>query len=258
MEALIVPLAMFVGLVVVEWLWPARALPEAGRWRLKGLLFMGLYFVVASTAPLLWTTWLGEHRLMDASGLGTWGGAAFAFVVVELGIYAWHRTMHRVDFLWRWFHQMHHSAERVDVFGAFYFHPLDMLGFTFVGSLALVWATGVTAEAAGIANLLATFLAMLQHANIKTPHWLGYLINRPEQHALHHERGVHAYNYADFVFIDLLFGTHQNPRTWDAQAGLYDGASQRVFDMLIGRDLLAAQQTQQQQVEPARISLTEA
>lgn len=41
----------------------------------------------------------------------------------------WHRTMHRVHWLWRSFHQMHHSAERLDSYRAFYFSPLDTVGF---------------------------------------------------------------------------------------------------------------------------------
>lgn len=52
-------------------------------------------------------------------------------LVYELLVYAWHRTMHRVHWIWRSFHQMHHSAERVDSYGAFYFSPLDLLFGTF-------------------------------------------------------------------------------------------------------------------------------
>lgn len=49
-----------------------------------------------------------------------------------------HRAMHRFDPLWRVFHQMHHSAERVDTYGAFWFSPWDMVGWTVLGSLMLV------------------------------------------------------------------------------------------------------------------------
>ena len=44
------------------------------------------------------------------------------------------------------------------------------LGFTFVGSVALVLGFGVSAEAAIVVNLLATFYGLFQHANIRTPH----------------------------------------------------------------------------------------
>jgi sterol desaturase/sphingolipid hydroxylase (fatty acid hydroxylase superfamily) len=239
MEALIVPFALFFGFIVLELCLPGRAFPRVGFWKLKGVAFFLLYLVVASFSPLLWTEFLGEHRLVDATSLGTWWGALVGILAVELFVYTWHRTMHSVPFLWRWFHQMHHSAERIDVFGAFYFHPLDMVGFTLMGSLGLVWAVGITPEAAGLANLVVTILAIFQHTNVKTPAWLGYFVQRPESHSLHHQRDVHGYNYADLPIFDILFGTFRNPATWDAKAGLYDGASSRIGAMLIGRDLLA-------------------
>jgi sterol desaturase/sphingolipid hydroxylase (fatty acid hydroxylase superfamily) len=205
-------------------------------------VFLGFHGVRHASAlstglPFVWDAWLGEHRLIDATGLGTWGGAAVGFVAVQVFMYAWHRSMHNNDFLWRWFHQMHHSAERIDVAGTFYFSPLDMVGWTFLGSLALVWAVGVTPEAAVLVTLATTFMAMFTHANIRTPRWLGYFLARPEMHAIHHERGAHSGNYCDLPIIDMAFGTYKNPDTFDGQAGFYDGASSRVVDMMLGRDV---------------------
>ena len=54
---------------------------------------------------------------------------------------------------------------------------------------------------------------MFQHWNVKTPRWLGYIIQRPESHGLHHELGVHARNYSDFPLWDMLMGTFVNPET---------------------------------------------
>jgi len=45
----------------------------------------------------------------------------------EFGAYGYHRAMHRFRPLWRLLHQMHHSAERLDVAGSFWFSPLDMV-----------------------------------------------------------------------------------------------------------------------------------
>jgi sterol desaturase/sphingolipid hydroxylase (fatty acid hydroxylase superfamily) len=42
--------------------------------------------------------------------------------------------------------------------------------------------------------------------------WLGYFIERPESHSLHHQRGVHRHNDADLPVLDMLFGTFHNPR----------------------------------------------
>ena len=112
-----------------------------------------------------------------------------------------------------------------------------MIGFTFVGSLSLVLLVGVSGEAALIANVVAFFCAVFQHANVKTPEWLGYIIQRPENHSVHHQRGVHAHNYGDIALWDMVFGTFRNPKDFPAEAGYYDGASARVGAMLIGRDV---------------------
>jgi sterol desaturase/sphingolipid hydroxylase (fatty acid hydroxylase superfamily) len=130
---------------------------------------------------------------------------------------------------------MHHSAERIDIWGALYFHPFDTLGFTFVGSLALVLGFGVSAEAAIVINLVATFMGLFQHANIRTPRWLGYVIQRPESHNCHHERGVHARNYGDLPLFDMIFGTFHNPKEFTGQVGFFDGGSRKIGAMLVGK-----------------------
>lgn len=229
--------ATFFGLAGIEALAPARVFPASAYWKTRGLIGFVLMLVLSTVLPPLWDGWLGEHRLIDASGLGTLAGGLYGFSVLELGVYVWHRAMHRTPLLWRAFHQLHHSAERVDMWGAAYFHPFDMIGFSFVFSFTLVMVAGVSPEAAIIANLTATFYSFFQHANIRTPAWLGYIIQRPESHALHHERGVHAYNYSDLPLWDMVFGTFKNPAVWQGKAGFHDGASLRVAAMLLGKDV---------------------
>jgi sterol desaturase/sphingolipid hydroxylase (fatty acid hydroxylase superfamily) len=232
-----IALGMFAGFALLELVSRGRNFPPVARWRLKGAGFMLLYFALATYAPLFWDGWLGEHRLLAGDQLPLWAQLVLGFLALEFGIYVWHRTMHNTPFLWRWFHQMHHSAERVDIWGALYFHPFDTLGFTFVGSLVLVLGVGIGAEAAIAINLVATFMGLFQHANIKTPHWLGYLIQRPESHSAHHERGVHARNYGDLPLFDMIFGTFHNPREFDGQVGFFEGGSRKVGAMLVGRQI---------------------
>ena len=230
-----IAVGLFAGFALLELVSRGRNFPEVARWRIKGTGFMLLYFALATYAPLFWDGWLGEHRLLAGDQLPLWAQLVLGFLALEFGIYAWHRTMHNTPFLWRWFHQMHHSAERVDIWGALYFHPFDTLGFTFVGSLMLVLGVGIGAEAAIIINLVATFMGLLQHANIRTPRWLGYLIQRPESHSYHHERGVHARNYGDLPLFDIIFGTFHNPREFEGQVGFFEGGSKTVGPMLIGK-----------------------
>ncbi len=230
-----IALGLFGGFAALDLVVRARVFPEVAGWRLKGIAFMLLYFAAATFAPLLWDGFLGHYQLVDGSALPLWAQILLGFLALELGVYAWHRTMHNTPFLWRWFHQLHHSAERVDIWGAFYFHPFDMLGWALVGSLMLVLGFGITAEAAIAVNVAATFCSMFQHANLRTPRWLGYLITRPESHSLHHERDVHARNYGDIPLFDMLFGTFENPHRFEGKVGFYDGGSKRVGAMLAGR-----------------------
>lgn len=233
-------LALYAGLVLWEKLAPARPLPAVRGWLPRALISFGAYFFLSSYLPLFWDETLARFQLLDLTHLGTWGGAAAGLLVYEALLYAWHRTMHATGWLWRSFHQMHHSAERLDTYGAFWFSPLDMAGFTLVGSLSLVLVVGVTPQAVTVFLFATMFFAIFQHANICTPRWLGYLIQRPESHSVHHGRGIHRYNYADLPVFDMLFGTFRNPADFHAGQGFYDGASARVGEMLLWRDVSAA------------------
>lgn len=230
-------LALYAGLMLWEWFAPGRTLPVVKYWKLRGLISFVVYFYLSTYFPLLWDQHLAAYQLFNLTGLGTLGSAVVGLFVYELGAYWWHRLMHSSNLLWRGFHQMHHSAERLDTYGAFWFSPMDMIGWTLLGSLCLVLVVGVTPQAATILLLSITFLAMFQHANIRTPRWLGYLIQRPESHTIHHGREVHRYNYADLPLFDMLFGTYRNPHGYEMEAGFYIGASKRVVDMLLFRDV---------------------
>jgi sterol desaturase/sphingolipid hydroxylase (fatty acid hydroxylase superfamily) len=242
LELLLDPISLWVFalygcLMLWEALTPGKRLPLIKGWMLRGLGAFAVYFYLSSYLPLLWDTTLAQYQLFNLEGLPVVAAAAVGLLVYEFVLYWWHRTMHQTHWLWRSFHQMHHSAERLDTFGAFYFSPLDMAGFTFVGSLSLSLIVGLPAQAVTYFLFITLFLAIFQHANIRTPQWLGYFIQRPESHSLHHGRGVHRYNYADLPVFDMLFGTFRNPKTFVEETGFYDGASARIPDMLAFRDV---------------------
>ena len=242
LELLLDPVSLTVfGIYAALMLWeaiaPARALPAIKGWRLRGLAAFLVFFFVSSYLPFFWNAQLAAYQLVDLSSLGRWGGALVGVLVYEAGVYLWHRSMHRSNLLWRGFHQMHHSAERLDTYGAFWFSPLDMVGFTALFSLCTTLLVGITPEAAVLAIYITTFLSVFQHANIRTPRWLGYLIQRPESHSSHHQRGVHARNYADLPIFDMMFGSFYNPSDFAPENGFYHGASLRVGEMVRGVDV---------------------
>lgn len=235
--AVIALFAMLALLMLVEHRWPVRRYDEVAGWRLKCLAFMPVVITLSTAIPLALTGAFERVRILPGDRLGLVGGTLVGILTSELIVYWAHRLHHRVPFLWRWIHQLHHSAERVDVFGSAYFHPFEIIEGTVVGTLFFNLVLGLTPEAAVLATLWQAFNGVFQHGNIKTPTWLGYFVQRPEAHAVHHERGVHGFNYANLPLWDIVFGTFRNPGAWQGEAGFYPGASKLVVPMLLGRDI---------------------
>lgn len=225
----------FMGLDLVY----GRHAYDAPRWyRLRGFVVSVAVVIGSIAIATFWGELLSGYSLFDGAGLGLWGGALAGVLAYELLHYAYHRTVHRFDVLWRMGHQMHHSTEKLDAFGANYLHPVDLFFFTTWSSLVFFPLLGLLPEAGAIAATWVAFNAMFQHANIRTPHWLGYFIQRPESHIVHHARGKHHYNYANLPLWDMLFGTFRNPQAVVApETGFYKGASARIGDMLLFRDV---------------------
>ncbi len=238
---LVDPTAIILYMYIGLWLWenisPAKQLPKLKNWKIRGIAFFLFNFILASVLPLLVDKHLLQFQLVDISNQNIWLSAFFGVFIYQGILYAWHRAMHSSNFLWKVFHQMHHSTERLDIPSAFYTSPMDTIGFTMIGSISFVLIVGLSPHAATVALLFLTFLSLFQHSNIKTPRWIGYIIQRPESHSLHHGRGIHKYNYSDFPIFDILFGTFKNPEKFNTETGFYDGASNRIIDMLIFKDV---------------------
>lgn len=234
----ITALALLPAFMALDFLVRERQYKTPRFWRTRAFLISAFTVWFSLQVGRLWGEWVGGTSLFEGAALGTAGGAIVGILVYELGHYWYHRAAHRSDTLFRLTHQMHHSAESIDAFGAYYLHPLDTLAFTSISVLVFFPILGLTPEAGAWASLFLAFNAAFQHANIRTPHWLGYLIQRPESHCIHHGRGVHAWNYSDLPLWDIVFGTFNNPRSVEGmRAGFHDGASGRITAMLLGQDV---------------------
>ena len=230
-------LALIPGFIALDLVSRARNFETPKVWRVQALAVTVLTFALSMAVTIFWGALLAGVSLMDGSKLGIVGGALVGILAYEFIHYWYHRAAHANDHLWRWAHQMHHSAESVDAFGAYYLHPVDTFFFTTWSSLVFFPILGLRPEAGVLAGFFLVFNAMFQHANIKTPRWMGYIIQRPESHGVHHERGKHRSNYSDLPLWDMVFGTFENPEAFEQEAGFYNGASSRIGDMLIGRDV---------------------
>ncbi len=238
MEAILTPLfpLVYVLGLVLERLYPARELPKVKGWLLRGTLSFLITGMIGAFVPMLVVSAFPQRSVLHLDQLGTVGGALVAFVLIDFASYGVHRLMHNSQFIWRFTHQAHHSAERLDIAGAAYLHPFDVALNALLTTLGAI-ALGISGDTAALAGFIGFIYVMFQHLNVRTPRWLGYLIQRPEAHSVHHARGVHSYNYGNFPLSDLLFGTFRNPAEFMPESGFWDGASARVTDMLLGRDV---------------------
>lgn len=239
----LIVITMYILLYAWESLFPRnKNLPAIKYATLRGIAGFFVFFYLSSYLPLLTDGYLSQFQMINLSSLPVGAQVLIGLFTYQFFLFGWHWSMHKSDVLWKVFHQMHHSSERMDIPSTFYFSPMDMLGFTLLGSLVFALFMGLSAPAITLVILSLNFLSLFQHANIQTPKWLGYFVQRPEQHAVHHERGVHKYNYSDFPIYDLLFGTFNNPVGFEKETGFYDGASAKVMDMLLFKDLNKSRQ----------------
>jgi sterol desaturase/sphingolipid hydroxylase (fatty acid hydroxylase superfamily) len=238
---LLVPVTYF-AFLLTEKLWPARQFPPRRGWQWIGLGFLALVMTISTVVPLLIPgAWLEQHRLIDGTGLGVVGGTMVGIVAMEGVVYAWHRAAHTFGPLWRGFHQMHHGPKRVDIAGSLVFHPTEIVVQTLLQLAVTVIALGLDPLAAALTGYFIAFNSFFQHWNVRTPQWIGYFIQRPEAHCVHHRLGFHYYNFADLSVWDMLFGTFRNPREFRGECGFGAGADRKMGAMLAFDDVNAAQ-----------------
>ena len=229
---LLVPI-MYFTMLAIEARWPAHSFPPRSGWRWIGIGFLLLIAVVGTVVPLLLPLeWMAAHRWIDGTRLGVAGGTLLGWIVLSGVAYVYHRSAHALPLLWRLTHQMHHCPQRVDISGSAVFHPLDMLAQTLLQLFVTVVVLGLDPLAAALVGVVAAFHGMFQHWNVRTPHWIGWFIQRPEAHCEHHRKGVHARNYGDFPLWDMLLGSFVNPKTFDGECGFESPADRKMGAML--------------------------
>lgn len=228
---------LFVALFTREVIAPASRNHCDRRWLIlstvTGLLTLATTLVVGHAfadsirANALWP--VGDRWPDVSVGL-------LSFLLTSFVFYWWHRATHASDLLWRMFHQLHHSARRVESLTAFFAHPMDTAAAVLLSTLSSYWVLGASPLAAAVAIGMTGAFDLFLHSDMKTPRWLGYIIQRPEMHTVHHQHEHHAQNYGLPVW-DLLFGTWSNPAERAPVLGFDDDKAERITDMLLWRDV---------------------
>jgi sterol desaturase/sphingolipid hydroxylase (fatty acid hydroxylase superfamily) len=237
--ALLIPVTFIVFLTVESLFKTGRPWPKIRWWRLTGVAFFLVVGTINAVLPSLVPAEIASHHLFDASRLGIAGSVVVGYLVVSFATAVIHRGYHRYPLLWRCFHQLHHAPQRLDTPGAVVFTPQEITVNVIVSTLLLVFLLGLNPLAAAITGYVSVFYSLFQHFNINTPRWLGWLIQRPESHGVHHRRGFHAYNYSDLPIWDMLWGTFRNPERFMGEVGFEETESRRFGAMLLVKDVNA-------------------
>lgn len=232
-------LILIAGLmVVIERLWPGQALPTVRLWWLRIVLVNLAQLGIVILAGLSWDRWLSSVSLFQISEhMGPWAAAGITYFVSTFIYYFWHRLRHESDFFWRLCHQLHHSPQRIEVLASFYKHPVEIFINSVLSALIVFTLLGCSVEAAAIYTAFTAVAEYFYHWNLRTPRWIGWLIQRPESHRVHHQFQHHSQNYADLPLWDWMFGTLKNPKKSPPRCGFDPEKEQRFTDMLAFRDV---------------------
>lgn len=232
--------AIGAGCIVAERLWPAMDLPRVRAWWPRVLLINAIQLGITTVAGHTWSRWFNEISFFKLGAhLQPWSSALLVYVFSTFIFYWWHRYRHESPFLWRTLHQIHHSAGRLEILTSFYKHPVEIWINAVITSFIVYGLFGCDIEAAAYYTLLIAAGEFFYYWNIKTPRWLGYLVQRPESHRVHHQFRHHTNNFADLPIWDMLFGTFKNPAVFRGRCGFEAWREDRFDDMIAFRDLHA-------------------
>jgi sterol desaturase/sphingolipid hydroxylase (fatty acid hydroxylase superfamily) len=224
--------------LVLERVMPGVEQPAVRTWWPRAIAINLAQLCVVLLAGMTWERWLGSWSIFSLSPtLNPVSAGLAAYFISTFVFYWWHRARHESDFLWRTLHQIHHSARRIELLTSFYKHPLEMVLNSVISSVLIYTVLGLGLEAAAVYTFLIAIGEFFYHANIRTPHWIGYFLQRPEMHRIHHQYRRHKGNYSDIVWWDMLFGTYENPAKVACNCGFDAPQEQRLIDMLAFHDV---------------------
>jgi len=235
-----------VGFFVVERLWPANALPKIRAWWPRVIFVNVIQACIVLLSGITWDTWLRSSSLFDlhdALGNTTTGIAlqgAIAYFISTFVYYWWHRWRHESPLFWRLCHQLHHSPARIELVTSFYKHPIEITLNSIISAGIVYALLGCSIDAGVVYTFLTAVAEYFYHWNIRTPRWLGTIVQRPESHRVHHQFNHHTHNFADLPIWDILFRTFTNPHTSPDRCGYEEWREDRFDDILAFRDVHAA------------------
>ncbi|WP_343612045.1 sterol desaturase family protein [Novosphingobium sp.] len=185
------------------------------------------YFLVSSMLVQLITflalapsSYLNAHGTALGSIRATISGLPWAvqfllaMFLTDLTQYWFHRTFHRIPFLWG-FHAVHHSARSMDWLAGGRMHFVEIILLRGVTSLPLLTFGFLPSVMQAYIGMVYVYSSLV-HANIRGDFdRLGRWIVVPRFHHWHHAleaEGIDKNFAIHFPWLDRLFGTHYFPK----------------------------------------------
>ena len=216
---------------------PGRMLPKIKNWYYMALMINVIQLIITLLTARLWIEIFGEISLFK---IRNWQSEIlqgfFGWLVGTFFFYWWHRVRHIKGF-WLIFHQLHHSPSRIEAVTSFYKHPIEILVDAILSALILYPLLGCSLMGMFWYNCFAGIGEYLYHSNIKTPKWFRYFIQTPELHSIHHQFGVHKYNFGDITIWDRIFGTYKDTTEFVERCGFPKDAEHKLKEMLLFKDV---------------------
>ncbi len=223
--------------LLIERLYPNVRPVKSPFWWPRVVAFNTLQAGIAFLGSVTWDLWLQGNSLLNLSSLSAGHQFVAGYLLITFIYYWWHRARHQLPLLWNWFHQLHHSPKRMEVAMSFYKHPLEIAVNGVLSSALLVSVLGLSPIATAAVITFTGLAELFYHWNVRTPYWLGFIIQRPESHRIHHQRGKHTKNFSDLPVWDWLFGTFENAKNGQVPCGFVDNRELLVGAMLRGKNV---------------------
>jgi sterol desaturase/sphingolipid hydroxylase (fatty acid hydroxylase superfamily) len=221
----------------LERLAPGRELSHSIGWYRRAIAINLVQLALIGLGGLTWNRYFRDHALLD------WGSCLnpamvgfFYWIAGTFVFYWWHRLRHANGF-WLAFHQIHHSPSRIEVLTSFYKHPIEIAANSIITGFLIYYVLGGSALIGVWVSFFGATGEYFYHSNIRTPRWLGYFIQRPEHHSIHHQLGVHQYNFGDITLWDRLFGTFREAEAFVPKCGFPGRNEERLREMLCFKDV---------------------
>lgn len=206
-------------LIAAERLWPRRTFRPWPMIRTNvGLLIANTLIVrLVSTTSLVGLAFYAADQgwgALNVTAGPVWLEFIVAVVILDLVLYAQHRVLHWLPWLWR-LHSVHHADSAFDVTTGVRFHPGEIIVSLAIKALAVI-VVGASPMATLVFEILLSSASLFTHANLALPPrfeaGLRQLIVTPEMHRVHHSHDPEEHN-RNYGFLlsawDRWFGSYR-------------------------------------------------